>query len=294
MNKEEKEKYYTKKYMKLVYDYEPKFIPSKKGMDIPDCYFEYNNEFIAVEVTGYHRQNSDIEYQETCNNMQKYVNKSNFLERIYNSMGKKESDCIYIGFKYLNELYKILLDNEKYIEELCINGNYYLENKQFIIKNNANKKEGTLKEFLDIINDDILNNNSILIKIKRKNKYNILLRFIYDKHQIYGNYDNDNTKRIIKFYVYRQKYEETYKNILESIENKNIKLEEYKELFKINKLEYNEYNLVVHSHMLLAEVDCKILYKMILDNNLLQYDEVAIFLENGLMVINSKGYSIYT
>ncbi len=44
----------TTAFMKTVYGFEPKFIELK--VEHPDCYFEYNGDLYAVEVSSYFSQ----------------------------------------------------------------------------------------------------------------------------------------------------------------------------------------------------------------------------------------------
>lgn len=132
----------------------------------------------------------------------------------------------------------------------------------------------------------------IHIKISTKNKYNIDITFKFYCKKYWG---KDFHKKAIPTFCWWENKEELYTNIVNSIENKNKKLiNEYIPKLKEKQISYDKYSLVVYGEGISAELDEECLYKEIIKINNLQYNEIAIFLWNKLLVINETGFNIYS
>ncbi len=287
----DEEKFYTSLYIKYKYNFIPTFIDTKSV--IPDCYFEYNNEYYAVEVTRYFQQNSEKEHQEYVKNVEKYI-KDNSFKQIYDHLGKKKPDDVTISFYNLDDLKSMIIENREYIECISIDNNFYYNNKKdlygdvFIIGNS--KEKMTIEEFIYSVSPIILEEKHIVLDIFTKNKYNVSIEFLYCKFPYYG---KDNNKRAIQTFCWFENKNELYGNIINAIVNKNKKLiNEYIPKLNKNKIDYNYYNLVVYNEGYPANLDASILYDLILKIDDLKYQEIAIFLWNKIMIVNNTGYQI--
>lgn len=288
----DEEKLYVTKYMEFNYKFIPIFIDTK--IDIPDCYFEYDNKYYAVEVTRYFQQNSEKKHIEDINNVEKLMQKGNFFQDVYQRLGKRNLDDLTISFYDKDEMTSMIVNNMQYIKNVSIGNNYYFNilvgssNDAFCIGND--KEKMTIEEFFDLNKDNILNEMDIELDIKTKNNKEISVAFKYCKHKYYG---KDNNKKVIPCFCWWENPDELYDNIINAIIKKNNKLiNEYTKILNLNYIKFDYYNLVIYSEGIPAELDEEILYNKIINIPNLSYNEIAIFLWNKLMVINKNGYNI--
>lgn len=288
----DEEKLYVTKYMQFNYKFVPEFIDTT--IDIPDCYFEYDNKYYAVEVTRYFQQNSEKKHIEDINNIEKFMQKENFFQEVYQRLGKKNLDALTISFYDENEMISMIMDNMQYIKNVNIGNNYYFNNlvgssnDAFCIGND--KEKMTIEEFLDFNKDNIFNEMDVELDIKTKNNKEIYVAFKYCKQKYYG---KNNNKKVIPYFCWWENSNELYDNIINAIIKKNNKLiNEYTKTLNLNNIKYDYYNLVLYSEGIPAELDEEKLYNMTINISNLNYDEIVIFLWNKLMIINKNGYNI--
>lgn len=291
-NIKDEEKFFTTRYMKYKYNFIPEYKDS--GMDIPDCYFEFENKLYSVEVTRYFQQNSEKQHQEYVNLVEKYFEK-NFFKEAYQRLGRRKAEMVTISFYNVDELKSLIINNSNYIKNIFIGNNFYLNEKKeklgdvFII---GNKKEKmTIVEFIDCLSKEIYNEEDVELEIFTKNKYDISIRFKFCKYAYYG---INNDKRVIPVYCWFVNDDELYNNIINIIEHKNKKLiNEYIPKFIEHNIGYDYYNLVVYNEGIPADLDEQILFDKIKKIDNLKYQEITIFLWKKVMVINNNNYQIF-
>lgn len=288
----QEERLYVTKYMEYKYNHTPSFKLS--GLDIPDCYFSYNEKFYAVEVTRYFQQNSEKEHIICVRDLEKYLEKDDFFEQVYNRLGKRKFDDLTISFYDVNELYSMVLNNIKFIKNISIGNNYYFnKNDEYndVLCIGLEKEKMKITEFMDFVKKDIINEQAVELDVLTKNNSEISFSFKFCKHPYYGKL---NDKKVIPIFCWWENQEELYNNIIDAIKGKNQKLiNEYAMKLKDNNVNYDYYNLVVYSEGIPAEVDEKNLYNLVINIENLKYDEIVIFLWKKLIVINNKGFEIY-
>ena len=295
-NVKDSEKYFTSCYMKCKYNFIPEFIDLKTELDIPDCYFEYNKKMYAVEVTRYFHQNIEQEHQTYINNIQKYLPNDDFIKQIYIHLGKRRAYPLTIGFYDIEQLKTTIIKNIKYIDLIDIEGNIYNnENKEFfgeIYCIDSDKNKMTIAEFIDFTIKLISKEKEINLVINTKNKYDVSISFkYYNKHSA----DKAQDKEILPYVLcYFTEKTELYDNILKAINKKNKKLKnEYIPKLKKNGVKFDYYNLVICYEGYPSDLDTEELYNIIKSIDDLKFQEIAIFLWNKIMVINSGDYKVY-
>jgi len=290
-NQKEEEQYFTTLYMMNKNNFIPKYIET--GSVVPDCYFEYDGNFYAVEVTSYFQQNSEQAHQEYGRTIEKYLS-GNFFEQVYNRLGKKKAGDVTISFYNSEELKSMIINNINYIEYISVSNNYFYngKNDSFAIIPYVGKNENnmSIEEFLDYISPLILDESTITLDIPTKNKYDISINFKYCKIAYYG---NNNNKKVIESYCSFINEDELYGNIVKAIVTKNNKLiNEYIDKLKNKNIKYNYYNLVVYGEGYPADLNEEKLYNQIVKIDDLKYDEIVIILWNKIMIVNKSGYQI--
>lgn len=289
-NLKEEEKRFTTAYMEHKYQFTPNYEDS--GLDIPDCYFKYLDNYYAVEVTRYFQQNSERNYQQYVRDVEKYF-KSNFFEEAYNRLGKTKSSIITIGFYNIFELISFIIDNIKYVEYIMISNKYYYFHEKDeilgqVILPESSKIVMSINEFLLFALNLIFEEKPISLCLFTKNKYKPIINFKYCKLKDYD-------KRIIPVCSWYENEKELYDNIIEAIIKKNNKLiNDYIPKLKNYKLNYQYYNLIVYSEGIPAELDEEKLFNEIIQIDNLQYQEIAIFLWKKIMVVTNGEYQIYS
>lgn len=277
MDKVESEQYYVSKYMNHAYNYNPEFIKTNKHINIPDCYYKFNNELFAVEVTRYFIEKEEKEYRHYISDLRKIFKSDNFIENIYTHLGKRPSGNAFICFNNWNELLDLIINNINYIKAIEIT----CEDSS-IIKKYPNK-DNNIETFLESVKEEILDGEFFKIEVKTKKKYTVILNAFYS---------NRASKKIIPFYRYPDSETKVYDNIKDTIVKKNNKFKEYKEKLEKNNIKYNKYVLVLYDGGIPAEINTDFLYKKIIEDNLLIYDEIAIFLYKQIMIINKNDCKI--
>jgi len=291
-NIKDEEKFFTTKYMTYKYNFTPVYIDS--GIDIPDCYFEFENKFYAVEVTRYFQQNSEKEHQEYVNLVEKYF-ENNFFKEAYHRLGRRKAENVTISFYNVDELKNLIINNSNYIKNIFIGNNYYLNEKKekfgdiFII---GNKKEKMMVvEFINSLSNEIYDEEDVEIELFTKNKYDISIKFKYCKFPYYG---KNNDKKVIPVFCWFVNDDELYNNIINIILHKNKKLiNEYIPKFTEHNIKYDNYNLVVYNEGIPADLDEEKLFSQIKKIDNLKYQEIAIFLWKKVMVISNNNYQVF-
>lgn len=289
----EEEKLVVEEYMEKIYNHPPNFIDT--GIDIPDCYFEFNKKYYAVEVTRYFQQNSEQKHIIYTNVVQKYLQEKNFINEVYKRLGKvKQQEEITIAFCDFEELNNLIIDNIKLIKQVNIGNNYFFNEDGLEINNalcfETPKEKMHIKEFMHFAKDDILKEKHINIEILTKNKYSVSINFKFCAKPYWG---KDTHKKVIPVFCWAEQEDELYNNIINAIEIKNKKLhDEYCTKLKNNNIPYDYYNLVVYAEGIGAKLKEEKLYEKIKQIKDLQYDEIVIFLWKKIMVINKDGFKI--
>ena len=96
-------------------------------------------------------------------------------------------------------------------------------------------------------------------------------------------------------FSYFENQNEIYNNILKAIQNKICKLFTYYiQKTKEYSIYYNYYDLVVYYEVDAPEINCDKLYTLIKNKiDDIGYHNIAIFVENSILVINKDGYKVY-
>ncbi len=291
-NIKDEEKFFTTKYMIYKYKFAPVYIDS--GIDIPDCYFEFENKFFAVEVTRYFQQNSEKEHQEYVNLVEKYL-ENNFFKEAYHRLGRRKAENVTISFYNLDELKDLIINNSNYIKNIFIGDNYYLNEKKeklgdvYLIGNE--KEKMTIVEFIDSLSNEICNEENIELEIFTRNRYDISISFKFCKIPYYG---KNNDKKVIPVFCWFVNDNELYDNIIKIILHKNKKLiNEYIPKFAEHNIKYDNYNLVVYNEGIPADLDEEKLFAQVKKIDNLKYQEIAIFLWKKVMVISNNNYQVF-
>lgn len=288
-NQKKEEQFFTTCYIENKYNFIPKYIKTKS--DVPDCYFEYDGKYYAVEVTSYFQQRTEQQHQEFGRTIEKYLNR-NFFEQIQNRLGKKKPDDVTISFYNYRELESMIINNINYIEYISVDKNVFYNGKEdsWAIVPYAEKNENNMKieDYINYVHPLILAEKNVTIDIPTKNKYDVSIEFKYCKIPYYG---KDNDKKVIESYCSFINEEELYGNIINAIVKKNNKLiSEYIPILNNNKIKYDFYNLVVYNEGYPANLNEKELYDQIKTIKDLRYDEIAIFLWNKIMLVTKEEY----
>lgn len=281
-------------YMQKVYNYTPNFLST--GIDIPDCYFEFNKEFYAIEVTRYFQQNSEKKHSIYVNDIEKCLKCDNFIEEVSKRLGKvKPEEELIITFCDLEELKQLIINNIKLIQQVNIGNNYFF-NKERLEINNAlcfetPKETMHIKDFINYSMPHIMNEEHINIDIFTKNKYSISINLKFCNKPYWG---KNTHKKVVPLFLWTEKENELYDNIINAIEIKNQKLcNEYHTKLKNNNIEYDYYNLVVYAEGIGAKLNVEELYNRIMLIKDLSYDEIAIFLWKKILIINKNGFKLF-
>lgn len=289
--KKEKEEKITSIYVKKVYNFMPNF--KEKKFPIPDCYFEYNNIKYAVEVTRYYSHNKLLRKIECSSIINKIIESDNLIECLYRKLGKYECEPNIIIFNDINDLKNNIFIGNDFIDYINIGNNYYY--------NKHNSKYGScyingiiykknIKDFLLNIQNEIINGKTLLVTLKRKNKFSVSIKFKYSTVLSYGK-----KRSLLPLFSYFENQNEIYNNILKAIQNKICKLFNYYiQKTKEYSIYYNYYDLVVYYEVDAPEINCDKLYALIKNKiDDIGYHNIAIFVENSILVINKDGYKVY-
>lgn len=283
----------VKKYMEKVYNHTPIFKSS--GIDIPDCYFEFNKKLYAIEVTRYYQQNSEKKHSIYVNDIEKYLKSDNFIEEVSKRLGKvREQEKITIAFCDFEELNNLIIDNIKLLKQVNICNNYFF-NKEGLEINNAlcfetPKEKIHIRDFMNHSKPYIMKEIHITIEIFTKNKYNVFLNLVFLNKPYYG---KNTHKKVISPFCWTEKEDELYNNIINAIEIKNKKLHnEYRIKLKDNNVLHDYYDLVIYPEGIGAKLNEEKLYKRIMQIKNLDFDEIVIFLWKKILIINKTGFKL--
>ena len=282
------EKLYTTKYFDIKYGIIPEY--KESGIVIPDCYFEYCGKDYAVEVTRYFQQNSEKEFQEFFNAVEKCFD-NDFFKSVYTRLGKRRPVEVGVSFYNVEEMKTLIINNIKYIKFISVNCNYYFDDGSALFFETPIENINIV-DFMDRVSKSIDSEKKVRLEVRTKNKYNVIINFQYCSRPYYG---MNNDKKVIPLFCWFEDEDELYSNIINSIENKNNKLiNEYIPKLIAERVNFDFYNLVIYGEGIGADLDEEKLFNMIKKNINLKYDEIAIFLWKKLMVINSDGFEVYS
>lgn len=288
----DEEKLVVTKYMEKIYNHTLNFIET--GIDVPDCYFKFGRNYYAVEVTRYFQQNSEQKHIIYVKYIEKLLKNEDFFKEVHNRLGKRQEENITVAFYKFEEMNNLIINNITLIKQVSVGNSYFFNdeglvyNKVLILDNSC--EEMHIKDFLNNVKKDILNEKCIDLEIFTKNKYNISIRFKFCKKPYFGKKGH---KKVSDVFCWTEQKDELYNNIIGAIEKKNKKLikEYYKKLDR-NKIHYDYYNLVIYAEGFDAKLNEDELYRKVKEIEDLQYDEIVIFLWKKIMIINKEGFYI--
>lgn len=287
-----KEREYAKKaveekvvriYYEQIYNFSPNF--NKIETDIPDCYFDYNGAKCAVEVTRYYSHLTVKENIKYSNSVNRFIDASGLIENCYNRLGKGKIINNLFTFKSLQDLCEEVLLGAKYIKSISVRGEslYLRENSEIerIIK---------IIDFFDKMKNEIENRNEMRILLNKKNKNSVFVRFKYSEVLSFSK-----NRSLLPIFSFWENIDEVCNNIINSIEKKIEKLnKEYKNKVKKYNISYDYYNLVVFYEMIPGEINDKLFYKLFKEKiSDIGYNEIAIFVSGGILIINKEGYTFH-
>lgn len=287
-----KEREYAKKaveekvvriYYEQIYNFSPNF--NKIETDIPDCYFDYNGAKYAVEVTRYYSHSTVKENIKYSNSVNRFIDASGLIENCYNRLGKGKIINNLFTFKSLQDLCEEVLLGAKYIKSISVRGEslYLRENSEIerIIK---------IIDFFDKMKNEIENRNEMRILLNKKNKNSVFVRFKYSEVLSFSK-----NRSLLPIFSFWENIDEVCNNIINSIEKKIEKLnKEYKNKVKKHNISYDYYNLVVFYEMIPGEINDKLFYKLFKEKiSDIGYNEIAIFVSGGILIINKEGYTFH-
>lgn len=284
----QEEKNICTKYFYKRYNFYPQY--KEIDIEIPDCYFEMDGEIYAVELTTYFMQNREKREYILKNNIEKYLQSTNFLEQIFLHIKNKKDD-ITINYKNKNHMFKDIIIAQEYIKYISIGNNYWQieeNNKIFVmVENAANVQNINLIDFIKLLKDKQY--NEVKIYLKNSNYY-IKLRY----SEIYFYQKTD--RSIDRTYVWWENDDEKIESLVNAIKNKTDKFEEYYKKMKLQNMNYSKYILIIYPNQYpidFEQENISKVYESIKSNiNNFKYDEIILMLFNMTMVINEKGYKI--
>lgn len=219
------------------------------------------------------------------NSVNRFIDASGLIENCYNRLGKGKIINNLFTFKSLQDLCEEVLLGAKYIKSISVRGEslYLRENSEIerIIK---------IIDFFDKMKNEIENRNEMRILLNKKNKNSVFVRFKYSEVLSFSK-----NRSLLPIFSFWENIDEVCNNIINSIEKKIEKLnKEYKNKVKKYNISYDYYNLVVFYEMIPGEINDKLFYKLFKEKiSDIGYNEIAIFVSGGILIINKEGYTFH-
>jgi hypothetical protein len=261
----------------------------------PDVLIREGKKRIAIELTRYimnKEEQQDVQYREEINKYLGHV----LLNNIYQKVCKMKNEVVTIRYKNKKSMLDEILNSTSVIDEIEIDGNYWLQKgSDCIITDNLKLDKMSLVDFFKYFDSLIKQGRAIQVYLKKNNKSKVSLEIHFRYNKTFYQKEKIDIEKfyIEKFYIGPHNEDIIINNIVNSIKLKIDKYQLSVSDMKNNNTNYDEYKLLVYGLRIPSTVDSDKLYNSVLKAvDITKFDEIIILLFGEIMIIDRNSYKV--